>query len=162
MVPVSRAHGPQGTSLLVRGRTEPRRRFSLILADFCRFLPSRKRSIWETQLFAEPQIFAENRSWAFVPFAASGGKGPPVVFGGAAPPLPPFFVSLGLRSNLYGRSCRRPLVRILLSQTARRLTTNCPKGPKIEKNQSRLNCLVSLENLELPLAAGVRFGKLHS
>ena len=42
----------KGTNL--RGQTEPKRRFSLIFADFCRFSPfPRKQSIWETQIFAE-------------------------------------------------------------------------------------------------------------
>ena len=57
----------KGTNL--RGRTEPKRRFSQIFADFCRFSPfPRKQSIWETQIFAEtadfprkPQIFAGTR-----------------------------------------------------------------------------------------------------
>ena len=42
----------KGTNL--RGHTEPKRRFSQILADFCRFSPFlRKQSIWETQISAE-------------------------------------------------------------------------------------------------------------
>ena len=54
----------KGTNL--RGQTEPKRRFSLIVADFCRFSPfPRKQSIWETQIFAENRWFsqetAENR-----------------------------------------------------------------------------------------------------
>ena len=54
----------KGTNL--RGQTEPKRRFSLIFADFCRFLSfPRKQSIWETQIFAENRRFsqktAENR-----------------------------------------------------------------------------------------------------
>ena len=48
----------KGTNL--RGQTEPKRRFSLIFTDFCRFSPfPRKQSIWETQIFAESRwIFA--------------------------------------------------------------------------------------------------------
>ena len=54
----------KGTNL--RGQTEPKRTFSQIFADFCRFSPfPRKRSIWETQIFAENRRFsqetAENR-----------------------------------------------------------------------------------------------------
>ena len=46
----------KGTNL--RGQTEPKRRFSQIFADFCRFSPfPRKQSIWETQIFAENRGF---------------------------------------------------------------------------------------------------------
>ena len=42
----------------LKGQTEPKRRFSLIFADFCRFSPfPRKQSIWETQLFTENPYF---------------------------------------------------------------------------------------------------------
>ena len=51
----------KGTNL--RGQTEPKRRFSLIFADSCRFSPfPRKESIREAQFFAEKLlIFAGNR-----------------------------------------------------------------------------------------------------
>ena len=54
----------KGTNL--RGQTEPKRRFSLIFADFCWFSAfPRKQSIWEMQIFAENRWFsqetAENR-----------------------------------------------------------------------------------------------------
>ena len=43
-----------------RGQTEPRRRVSQIFAHFCRFWPfPRKRSIWETQIFAENRRFSQ-------------------------------------------------------------------------------------------------------
>ena len=49
---------PKGTHL--RGQTEPKRRFSQIFADFCRFSPfPRKRSIWGTQIFAENRRFSQ-------------------------------------------------------------------------------------------------------
>ena len=49
-----------------RGQTEPKQRFSPILADFCRLSPfPRKQSTWEKQIFAENRWFsqetAENR-----------------------------------------------------------------------------------------------------
>ena len=48
----------KGTNL--RGQTEPKRRFSQILADFCRFSPfPRKQGIWETQIFAENRGFSQ-------------------------------------------------------------------------------------------------------
>ena len=48
----------KGTNL--RGQTELKRRFSLILADFCRFSPfPRKRSILELQIFAENRRFSQ-------------------------------------------------------------------------------------------------------
>ena len=65
----------KGTNL--RGQTEPKRRFSLIFADFCRFSPfPRKRSIRrKPQIFAgnrrNPQKTAENRTLAFVPLGSS-------------------------------------------------------------------------------------------
>ena len=64
----------KGTNL--RGQTEPKRRFSQFFADFCRFSPfPRKRSIWETQIFAENRRFSQetagNRRLAFVPLGSS-------------------------------------------------------------------------------------------
>ena len=61
---ISKLRAPlKGTNLsLVRGQTEPKRRFSQIFADFRRFSPfPRKYSIWKTQ------IFAENRRWRLSP-----------------------------------------------------------------------------------------------
>ena len=54
----------KGTNL--RGQTKPKRRFSQIFADFCRFSPfPGKRGLWERQSFAENRCFsqetAENR-----------------------------------------------------------------------------------------------------
>ena len=56
-----------------RGQTEPKRRFSLIIADSCRFSPfPRKQSIWEAQIFArnhrKPQIGVH--PLRFVPLSA--------------------------------------------------------------------------------------------
>ena len=63
----------KGTNL--RGQTEPKRSFSLIFADLCRFAFPRKQRVWEMQTFAENRRYsqesAENRrnlqKPAFVP-----------------------------------------------------------------------------------------------
>ena len=78
----------KGTNLRLRGQTEPKHRFSLIFADFCRFSPfPRKQSIWETQIFAENRWFsqdtAENRrnpqktaDWRLCPLVRPLERGP--------------------------------------------------------------------------------------
>ena len=66
----------KGTNL--RGQTQPKRRFSQIFADFCRFSPSPgKQSIWETQIFAENRRFSQETAQIgvcplrFVPLSAA-------------------------------------------------------------------------------------------